>query len=109
MSLFVEEPGKSYLMNRLLCQRTGFDLGHEVEGKTRGIWMWGIEPPEKDPKTLLMCFDTEGLFDFRKSETYDYYLFCLSIFASSYLILNTVGVVSRRIIEVLWYAVPIFL
>ncbi|XP_074167346.1 guanylate-binding protein 2-like [Sminthopsis crassicaudata] len=37
--------GKSYLMNKLAGQRTGFSLGSTVQSHTKGIWMWCVPHP----------------------------------------------------------------
>ncbi len=34
--------GKSFILNQLLGVKKGFDLGHEVEGKTRDIWLGAL-------------------------------------------------------------------
>lgn len=51
--------GKSYLMNRILNQKSGFALGDELTGCTHGIWMQGERIKDK----TLICLDTEGLED----------------------------------------------
>ncbi|KAL0201263.1 hypothetical protein M9458_004450, partial [Cirrhinus mrigala] len=57
--------GKSYLMNRLGGQQSGFALGNTVESKTKGIWMWCVPHPNKEGHTLVLL-DTEGLGDVQK-------------------------------------------
>lgn len=32
--------GKSFLLNRVLDQMKGFEIGQTVESCTKGIWMW---------------------------------------------------------------------
>ncbi|POI21017.1 hypothetical protein CIB84_015235, partial [Bambusicola thoracicus] len=61
--------GKSYLMNRLAGQRTGFSLGSTVQGQTKGIWMWCVPHPRQPGHTLVLL-DTEGLGDVEKPHSY---------------------------------------
>uniref|UniRef100_A0A671L2D3 Guanylate-binding protein 1-like n=1 Tax=Sinocyclocheilus anshuiensis TaxID=1608454 RepID=A0A671L2D3_9TELE len=57
--------GKSYLMNHLAGQQSGFALGSTIESKTKGIWMWCVPHPNKEGHTLVLL-DTEGLGDVAK-------------------------------------------
>ncbi|XP_036612978.1 guanylate-binding protein 4-like [Trichosurus vulpecula] len=57
--------GKSYLMNRLAGENTGFSLGSTVQSHTKGIWMWCVPHPRKLDHTLVLL-DTEGLGDVEK-------------------------------------------
>jgi hypothetical protein len=60
--------GKSFLLNRLLNQTAnGFELGHTVDPKTQGIWMWYPPPVVSNqkgdqPPVALIFVDTEGLY-----------------------------------------------
>ncbi|KAM6364691.1 guanylate-binding protein 1-like [Pluvialis apricaria] len=45
--------GKSYLMNRLACQRKGFSLGSGLQSHTKGIWMWCVPHPCQPGHTLV--------------------------------------------------------
>ncbi|ROJ35276.1 Guanylate-binding protein 1 [Anabarilius grahami] len=60
--------GKSYIMNRLAGQQSGFALGSTIESKTKGIWMWCVPHPTKEGHTLVLL-DTEGLGDVKKVRT----------------------------------------
>ncbi|KTF94916.1 hypothetical protein cypCar_00005926 [Cyprinus carpio] len=64
--------GKSYLMNRLAGQQSGFALGNTIESKTKGIWMWCVAHPYKEGHTLVLL-DTEGLGDVAKEKVDMYY------------------------------------
>ncbi|KAK1153673.1 guanylate-binding protein 1-like [Acipenser oxyrinchus oxyrinchus] len=57
--------GKSYLMNKLAGQRTGFSPRATVQSHTKGIWMWCVLHPKKPGHTLVLL-DTEGLGDVEK-------------------------------------------
>lgn len=44
---------KSFLMNTLLGLNSGFELGHEDVGKTRGVWLWAKKDDEKKCYTIM--------------------------------------------------------
>jgi hypothetical protein len=54
--------GKSYILNLLLNQKNGFELGGSVDSCTRGIWMWDtpIKHKNKHGEFNLILMDTEG-------------------------------------------------
>ncbi|RXN15124.1 guanylate-binding 1-like protein [Labeo rohita] len=91
--------GKSYLMNRLAGQQSGFALGSANESKTKGIWMWCIPHPKKEGHTLVLL-DTEGLGDVAKGdEKHDTWIFCLAVLLSSTLVYNSLGVIDNTALE----------
>ncbi|XP_067247241.1 guanylate-binding protein 4-like isoform X2 [Chanodichthys erythropterus] len=95
--------GKSYLMNRLAGQQTGFALGSTIESKTKGIWMWCVDHPTKAGTTLVLL-DTEGLGDVDKGDSkHDTKIFSLAVLLSSTLVLNSRGTIDNRAIEELQY------
>ncbi|XP_016385412.1 guanylate-binding protein 1-like [Sinocyclocheilus rhinocerous] len=95
--------GKSYLMNRLAGQQSGFALGSTIESKTKGIWMWCVTHPYKEGHTLVLL-DTEGLGDVKKGdEKHDTWIFCLSVLLSSTLVYNSLGVIDNTALEKLHY------
>ncbi|XP_048011467.1 guanylate-binding protein 1-like [Megalobrama amblycephala] len=95
--------GKSYLMNRLAGQQTGFALGSTIESKTKGIWMWCVDHPTKAGTTLVLL-DTEGLGDVDKGDPkHDTKIFSLAVLLSSTLVLNSRGTIDNRAIEELQY------
>uniref|UniRef100_A0A8C2DSW3 GB1/RHD3-type G domain-containing protein n=1 Tax=Cyprinus carpio TaxID=7962 RepID=A0A8C2DSW3_CYPCA len=92
--------GKSYLMNRLAGQQSGFALGSTIESKTKGIWMWCVPHPNKKGHTLVLL-DTEGLGDVEKK--HDTWIFCLAVLLSSTLVYNSLGVIDNTALEKLHY------
>uniref|UniRef100_A0A8C1JRF8 GB1/RHD3-type G domain-containing protein n=1 Tax=Cyprinus carpio TaxID=7962 RepID=A0A8C1JRF8_CYPCA len=95
--------GKSYLMNRLAGQQSGFALGSTIESKTKGIWMWCVPHPNKKGHTLVLL-DTEGLGDVEKGdEKHDTWIFCLAVLLSSTLVYNSLGVIDNTALEKLHY------
>ncbi|TRY66321.1 hypothetical protein DNTS_024317 [Danionella cerebrum] len=95
--------GKSYLMNRLAGEQSGFALGNTVESKTKGIWMWCVPHPSKAGHTLVLL-DTEGLGDVDKGDsTNDGWIFCLAVLLSSTLVYNSRGTIDNNALEQLHY------
>ncbi|ROJ35279.1 Guanylate-binding protein 1 [Anabarilius grahami] len=95
--------GKSYLMNRLAGQQSGFALGNTIESKTKGIWMWCVPHPYKEGHTLVLL-DTEGLGDVDKGDSKnDGWIFCLAVLLSSTLVYNSRGTIDNNAVENLHY------
>ncbi|XP_051555413.1 guanylate-binding protein 1-like [Myxocyprinus asiaticus] len=95
--------GKSYLMNRLAGQQSGFALGNTIESKTKGIWMWCVPHPIKEGHTLVLL-DTEGLGDVDKGDSKnDGWIFCLAVLLSSTLVYNSRGTIDNNSLEQLHY------
>ncbi|XP_065122929.1 guanylate-binding protein 2-like isoform X2 [Paramisgurnus dabryanus] len=95
--------GKSYLMNRLAGQQSGFALGNTIESKTKGIWMWCIPHPSITGQTLVLL-DTEGLGDVDKGDSQnDGWIFCLAVLLSSTLVYNSRGTIDNDAVQKLHY------
>ncbi|XP_055059164.2 guanylate-binding protein 1 isoform X2 [Misgurnus anguillicaudatus] len=95
--------GKSYLMNRLAGQQTGFALGNTIESKTKGIWMCCVPHPSEAGRTLVLL-DTEGLGDIDKGDSQnDGWIFCLAVLLSSTLVYNSRGTIDNVAVEQLHY------
>ncbi|XP_067308596.1 guanylate-binding protein 2-like isoform X2 [Pseudorasbora parva] len=95
--------GKSYLMNRLAGQQSGFALGNTIESKTKGIWMWCVPHPKEEGHTLVLL-DTEGLGDVDKGDSKnDSWIFCLAVLLSSTLVYNSRGTIDNNAVENLHY------
>ncbi|XP_004648589.1 guanylate-binding protein 6-like [Octodon degus] len=95
--------GKSYLMNRLAGQNSGFPLGSTVQSKTKGIWMWCVPHPTK-PDCTLVLLDTEGLGDVEKGDPKnDSWIFALAVLLSSTVIYNSMGTIDQQALEQLHY------
>uniref|UniRef100_A0A8C3BRS8 GB1/RHD3-type G domain-containing protein n=1 Tax=Cairina moschata TaxID=8855 RepID=A0A8C3BRS8_CAIMO len=91
--------GKSFLMNRLAQQRSGFPLGHTVQAHTKGIWMWCLPHPRR-ANTTLVLLDTEGLGDPNKGDSRnDAWIFTLALLLSSTLVYNSSGTIDQQALE----------
>ncbi|XP_021238680.1 guanylate-binding protein 1-like isoform X3 [Numida meleagris] len=99
--------GKSYLLNRLAGRRTGFSLGSNVQGHTKGIWMWCLPHPCQPGHTLVLL-DTEGLGRVEKGDTKnDAWIFVLAVLLSSTLIYNSRGTIDQQALENLHYVLTL--
>ncbi|XP_020844437.1 guanylate-binding protein 1-like isoform X2 [Phascolarctos cinereus] len=95
--------GKSYLMNKLAGQNTGFSLGSTVQSHTKGIWMWCVPHP-KEPNHTLILLDTEGLGDVEKGDNKnDTWIFALAVLLSSTFVYNSMGTISQQTMDQLHY------
>ncbi|XP_044530075.1 guanylate-binding protein 1-like [Gracilinanus agilis] len=95
--------GKSYLMNKLAGQKSGFSLGSTVQAHTKGIWMWCIPHPKK-PNHTLVLLDTEGLGDVEKGDNKnDGWIFALAVLLSSTFVYNSMGVINQQAMDQLHY------
>ncbi|XP_012880106.1 PREDICTED: guanylate-binding protein 4-like [Dipodomys ordii] len=95
--------GKSYLMNRLAGQNSGFTLGSTVRSQTKGIWMWCVPHPTK-PNHTLVLLDTEGLGDVEKGDPKnDSWIFALAVLLSSSFVYNSLGTINHQALEQLHY------
>eukprot|EP01028_Stygiella_incarcerata_P004270 TRINITY_DN19228_c0_g1_i1.p1 TRINITY_DN19228_c0_g1~~TRINITY_DN19228_c0_g1_i1.p1 ORF type:complete len:624 (-),score=199.49 TRINITY_DN19228_c0_g1_i1:151-2022(-) len=95
--------GKSYILNEVLGQPKGFDLGHEVEAETKGVWLWGKNLPDD---RCILCLDFEGLYDagYDGGQEKDFRLAMLAIMISSIMIVNVTGTFERTTLELLQVA-----
>ena len=77
--------GKSSLLNLLYDRNTGlkngFGVGHEMDAKTHGLWMW-IKHNEKNPGSYILYLDTEGLDSIEAEPFYNWSISALSLFSA---------------------------
>lgn len=93
--------GKSYLLNRLLGQQRGFEIGPTINSCTKGLWIWSEPIFLEEKKVKVLLIDTEGLgsaFEDR-NETIDMEIFCLSVLLSSFFIYNSMKNIDENAIE----------
>jgi hypothetical protein len=79
--------GKSFLLNRLLGQQDGFEIGPTVQSCTRGIWIWG-RPVKVSEDMHVILMDTEGLGSCNRTMNIDIKIFTLSVLLSSMFVYN---------------------
>ncbi|XP_060564827.1 guanylate-binding protein 2-like [Ruditapes philippinarum] len=101
--------GKSYLMNWIAGDKTGFNLGDTVRSETKGIWIWCREHPKQSDQVLVLL-DTEGFGDPEKRDPeHDNKMFCLALLMSSTLIINVKSVIEYSTLKELEYPFSIHL
>jgi hypothetical protein len=86
--------GKSYLLNKLIGNPNGFQVGATVRACTKGIWIWG--KPIKREETTYLFLDTEGLGSTEQNLPHDTKIFSLAVLLSSFFILNTQGTINEQ-------------
>ena len=89
--------GKSFLLNRLRGESSGFVVGSTIQPETHGLWAW-TEPlqlaqDEATPRTLLL--DSEGFFSPGVTETYDALVFSVTTMLSDVLVYNSVRLLEQ--------------
>ena len=102
--------GKSYVLSRLISSEgveCHFDLGHEMDPKTMGIWMWDrpfkIKLKDYNEDVTLILLDTEGIDAANASDQGDSQIFTLSVLLSSLLIYNSMTVPRREDLNQMQY------
>lgn len=89
--------GKSFLVNRVLLNRSGkkagFSVGPTINPCTKGLWLWREclknEDVEEDVDVILL--DTEGFGGMDENTTHDSRIFLFSLLLSSFFIYNSQG------------------
>lgn len=101
--------GKSYILSRLINSQGAkcyFDLGHQMDPKTMGIWMWDrpfkVELKNGNVVTMVLL-DTEGIDAANATEQGDNQIFTLSVLLSSLLIYNSMSVPKREDLNQMQY------
>jgi len=90
--------GKSFLLNRLVGQQDGFEIGPTVNPCTKGLWIWG-RPKQLAPNFHCILLDTEGLGSPQRSATCDMQIISLAVLLSSLFIYNSMGAIDEASIE----------
>ncbi len=102
--------GKSYILSRLISstrQRHYFDLGHDMDPKTMGIWMWDqpfkMKLKNYKEKVTIVLLDTEGIDAANATDQGDSQIFTLSVLLSSLMIYNSMSVPKREDLNQMQY------
>ncbi|XP_074077823.1 uncharacterized protein LOC141512630 isoform X2 [Macrotis lagotis] len=98
-------PGRSYLMNNLLGEKSGFSLGSMVQSHTKGIWMCCVPHPKKPNHTLILL-DIEGLGNMEEDDNKnDSWLFVLAVLLSSTFVYNSMSTINQQAMEQLQFVI----
>jgi hypothetical protein len=99
----VYRTGKSYILNQLAGQQSGFGVGSSVQACTKGIWMWGaplqLEATTPGAPKYLLLLDTEGLASISQTEGHDAKIFCLALLLSSFFVYNSEKAINSAAID----------
>lgn len=94
--------GKSYILNQLLGQSTGFKLAHSHRPCTKGLWIWS-QPikrigPDGNPYHLVLL-DSEGIdaYDQRAQDAVQ--LLSLAVLLSSTFVFNQMGPIDEAALD----------
>lgn len=94
--------GKSYILNQLLGQSTGFRLAHSHRPCTKGLWIWS-QPfkrvgPDGNPYHLVLL-DSEGIdaYDQRAQDAVQ--LLSLAVLLSSMFVFNQMGPIDEAALD----------
>jgi hypothetical protein len=97
--------GKSYLINRVILQRTntdGFKVGPTVNPCTKGLWIWNntIKGTSTDGEELdLIVMDCEGFGGMDEGQNHDTRIFLFAMLLSSYFVYNSVGSIDENALQ----------
>jgi len=90
--------GKSFLLNRLLGQQSGFEIGPSVNPCTKGLWMWS-NLVELAPGCPCLLIDSEGLGSAARTASCDMQIFSLCLLLSSCLVYNSIGAIDEQALD----------
>ncbi|CAG8529308.1 16527_t:CDS:2 [Acaulospora colombiana] len=85
--------GKSWFANVLHGRHDGFELGAELDGCTRGIYMW--DTPFLHEGKCVIVLDCEGIDEPRQDQEWATKLFILCMAVSSSFVYNINGIVGN--------------
>ena len=96
--------GKSSLLNMLFDRDTGlkngFGVGHEMDAKTHGLWMW-IRHNDNNPGTYILFLDTEGLDSIEAEPFYNWSVSALSLLISDMYMYQSKSSIDKSTIDTL--------
>ena len=99
----VYRTGKSYILNQLAGQQSGFGVGSSMQACTKGIWMWGaplqLQGTAPGAPQHLLLLDTEGLASISQTEGHDAKIFCLALLLSTFFVYNSEGGINSAAID----------
>ncbi|KAF8819733.1 guanylate-binding protein, N-terminal domain-containing protein [Cardiosporidium cionae] len=107
--------GKSFLLNQIMGQTSGFELGYTVDPGTSGIWIWSkpiiVPASQYGSRSLLsqnehdsvsvVLMDTEGFHGPNVTKTYDQTLYAIASLLSSEVLFVSMKMMDSRDLEYL--------
>ena len=99
--------GKSYLINRVLLERTngdGFKVGPTVNPCTKGLWIWNktIKSKTADKEEMdIIVMDCEGFGGMDENNNHDTRIFLFALLLSSCFVYNSLGSIDETALQTL--------
>jgi len=117
----VARSGKSYVLNELVGRDVdgnvpngGFDLGHTMEAKTMGLWIWSrpfrrtlTRADSSQIDVAVILIDSEGVDHMDSTHANDDAVFVMSLLLSSLLVYNTRAPILATDVDQLHYILEI--
>ncbi|KAK9825847.1 hypothetical protein WJX81_003554 [Elliptochloris bilobata] len=94
--------GKSYILNQLLGQSSGFVVAPTHRPCTKGLWMWSSPVERLSPdgsKYHLVLLDTEGIDAYDQTGQYSTQIFSLAVLLSSLFVYNQMGGIDEAALD----------
>ncbi|KAF8819792.1 guanylate-binding protein, N-terminal domain-containing protein [Cardiosporidium cionae] len=107
--------GKSFLLNQIMGQTSGFELGYTIDPGTSGIWVWSkpmtayashygsrsFSSQAEPDNVSIVLMDTEGFHGPNVTKTYDQTLYAISSLLSSEVLFVSMKMMDSRDLEYL--------
>mmetsp|Transcript_15229 Transcript_15229/g.39199 ORF Transcript_15229/g.39199 Transcript_15229/m.39199 type:complete len:753 (+) Transcript_15229:129-2387(+) len=94
--------GKSYILNQLLGQSSGFRVAATHRPCTKGLWMWSAPVPRTAPDGSpyhMVLLDTEGIDAYDQTGQYSTQIFSLAVLLSSLFVYNQMGGIDEAALD----------
>ncbi|KAL3133524.1 hypothetical protein ABBQ38_007377 [Trebouxia sp. C0009 RCD-2024] len=94
--------GKSFILNQLLGQSTGFQVAPSVRPCTKGLWMWSSPIARKNAdgsQYQLVLLDSEGIDAWDQTGQYSTQIFSLAVLLSSLFVYNQMGGIDEAALD----------
>ncbi|KAK1378665.1 hypothetical protein POM88_025409 [Heracleum sosnowskyi] len=94
--------GKSFILNQLLGQSSGFQVAATHRPCTKGLWLWStpIRRTALDGTIYnLLLLDSEGIDAYDQTGTYSTQIFSLAVLLSSMFIYNQMGGIDEAALD----------
>ncbi|KAL3820413.1 hypothetical protein ACJIZ3_006318 [Penstemon smallii] len=94
--------GKSFILNQLLGQSSGFQVASTHRPCTKGLWLWSIplRRTALDGTVYnLLLLDSEGIDAYDQTGTYSTQIFSLAVLLSSMFIYNQMGGIDEAALD----------
>ncbi|XP_051128232.1 uncharacterized protein LOC127249488 [Andrographis paniculata] len=94
--------GKSFILNQLLGQSSGFKVASTHRPCTKGLWLWSTplrRTALDGTEYSLLLLDSEGIDAYDQTGTYSIQIFSLAVLLSSMFIYNQMGGIDEAALD----------